>query len=56
MGWGLGKGGSSGGGSGSNDGGQGKHAGKKDFGKDAPNQDHQSRKPSGKHGKDGDKK
>ncbi|MEU4117947.1 hypothetical protein AB0F71_26080 [Kitasatospora sp. NPDC028055] len=55
MGWGTGKGGSSGGSGGSNDGGQGKHAGKKDFGKTPQNQDHQSGKSTGKHGKDGDK-
>ncbi|MFF2080049.1 hypothetical protein ACFVXG_35475 [Kitasatospora sp. NPDC058162] len=54
MGWGTGKGGSSGGSGGSNDGGKGKHAGKKDFGKSPQNQDHQSGKPAGKHGKDGE--
>ncbi|WP_259316491.1 hypothetical protein [Kitasatospora xanthocidica] len=56
MGWGLGKGGSSGGGSGANDGGQGKHAGKKDFNTTPQNQDHQSGNSTSKHGKDNDKK
>ncbi|MGE7439997.1 hypothetical protein [Kitasatospora sp. NPDC001175] len=55
MAWGIGKGGSSGGGSGSNDGGEGKHAGKKDFGKDTPNKDHQSGSSGNKHGKGKDK-
>ncbi|MFJ1938845.1 MULTISPECIES: hypothetical protein [unclassified Kitasatospora] len=54
MGWGTGKDGSSGGGSGDNDGGQGKHAGDKDFSTAPQNQDHQSRKAGGKHGKGGD--
>ncbi|MFE4396829.1 MULTISPECIES: hypothetical protein [Streptomycetaceae] len=56
MGWGLGKGGSSGGGSGANDGGQGKHSGKKDFNTTPQNQDHQAGKSTSKHGKDNDKK
>ncbi|MGA5817830.1 hypothetical protein ACPC54_08235 [Kitasatospora sp. NPDC094028] len=57
MAWGTGKHGSSGGGSGPNDGGKGKHdSGNKDFGKDAPNHDHQSGKSTGKHGKGDDRK
>ncbi|WP_280696000.1 hypothetical protein [Kitasatospora sp. GP82] len=56
MGWGTGKGGSSGGSSGGNDGGDGKHSsGNKDFGKDAPNKDHQSGSSGGKHDKGKDK-
>lgn len=51
MGWGTGKGGSSGGGTGSNDGGQGKHSGDKDPGTSAPNQDSQKSKPAPKRGK-----
>ncbi|WP_167344235.1 MULTISPECIES: hypothetical protein [Streptomyces] len=56
MGWGLGKGGSSGGGSGSNDGGQGKHAGKKDFDRAKSTPDTSSGSKTGKHGKDNDDK
>ncbi|MET8622709.1 hypothetical protein ABZW30_02920 [Kitasatospora sp. NPDC004669] len=57
MGWGTGKGGSSGGGSGSNDGGQGKHADKnrKDFGTNKPSPDTTSAPAGGKHRKGGNK-
>ncbi|MEU9077725.1 hypothetical protein [Kitasatospora sp. NPDC048538] len=55
MGWGTGKGGSSGGGSGANDGGQGSHAGKKDFGTATSNPDTSSGSKTGKHGKAGGK-
>lgn len=54
MGWGIGKGTSSGGGSGSNDGGKGKHSGKKDFSPNKPSSDTAKAPEGGKHKGKGD--